>query len=185
MRKKEESFDKKIINKLLIKTLISILIFTLFLIMNKKDITFKNMIYQKVYNSNISFAKINKWYESNFGYLFPIKTVDEVQVFSESISYNSKEKYENGVLLKVNNNYIVPSINNGIIIFIGEKERYGKTIIIEDENGLDTWYSNINIGNISIYDYVKKGEYLGETIDDKLIMVFQKDGKYEDFEKYI
>ena len=185
MKKKEETFENKIIYKIVIKSLICILLFIFYLILNKTNLKFKDLIYQKVYNSNISFAKINYWYESHFGSLFPIKTVDDIQVFNESIVYSSKERYLKGVLLKVNNNYIVPSINDGIIIYIGEKEQYGKTIIIEDKDGLDTWYSNINIGNINIYDYVNKGDYLGEVIDGKLIMVFQKNGKYEDYEKYI
>ena len=185
MRKKEKSFESKIIYKMIIKSLICILLFVFYLILNKSSLDFKDIIYQKVYNSNISFAKINHWYESHFGSLFPIKNMDDIQVFNESIMYSDKEKYEQGVLLKVNNNYIVPSMNNGIVIYIGEKEKYGKTIIIEDDNGLDTWYSNINIGNITIYDYVNKGDYLGEAIDGKLIMVFQKNGKYENYEKYI
>ena len=184
-RRKEESIESKIIKKLLLKSLICVLLFILYLIFNKQSIGFKDTIYNNIYSSNISFAKINHWYESYFGSLFPIKTINEVQVFSESIAYKEKHKYEEGVLLKVSEKYIVPSINDGIIIYIGNKEKYGKTIIIADENGLDTWYSNINIGNVNIYDYVNKGDYLGEAIDGRLIMVFQKDGKYEDYEKYI
>ena len=67
---------------------------------------------------------------------------------------------------------------------IGEKE-YGNTVIVQDDTGLEIWYSNINIGNITIYDYVKKGDYLGEAIDNKLIMIFKKDGEVEDYNKYI
>ena len=176
---------KKLKDLFLIKVLICILLFLIFLIINKYDSSFKDIIYKKIYSNNISFAKFNHWYESSFGSIFPIKTVSEIQVFNESINYEEKEKYKDGVLLKVNDNYIVPSINNGIIIFIGEKEEYGKTIIVEDENGLDTWYSNIRVGNLNIYDYINKGDYLGEVIDGKLIMLFQKDSIFEDYEKYI
>ena len=176
---------KTIINKLLIKSIICILLFLIFLICNKKINNFNSLFYKKIYNNNISFAKINRWYESHFGNIFPIKTLDEVQVFNESIIYNKIEKYYEGVKLTVNDNYIVPSITSGIIIFIGEKDFFGKTIIIEDANGLDIWYSNINFNNINIYDYVNKGDYLGEANNNNVLLKFQKNGEIEDYNKYI
>ena len=176
---------RNISNNLLNKSLICILLFLLFLICNIKIKDFKSIFYEKVYNSNISFAKINKIYESYFGSLFPIESVNDIMVFNESLVYKNKEKYHDGVLLQVDYNYIVPSIKNGIVIYIGEKETYGKTIIVEDDTGLDIWYSNINVLNISLYDYVNRGDYLGEAKDGKLIMLFQKKGIFEDYNKYI
>lgn len=44
---------------------------------------------------------------------------------------------------RVSNNYLVPTLESGIVVFMGEKEGYGKTIIIEQINGIDVWYSNI------------------------------------------
>ena len=175
----------KLIDQFLLKIFISILLFLIFLICYKKDRNFKNIIYDNVYNNNISFAKINNLYESYFGSIFPIKKIEDIQVFNETLVYNQKEKYNDGVLLYVKDNYIVPSISSGIIIYIGEKDGFGKTIIIEDENEMDVWYSNINILNISMYDYVNKGDYIGEAIDGKLIMLFQKKGKYLDYDQYI
>lgn len=180
-KKKNNSF----INKLLIKTIICCFLFLIYLICNKKIDKFEEIIYDNVYNSNFSFAQIDNWYEKHFGALFPIKHVNDIQVFNETITYNDKEKYYDGVLLKVNKNYIVPSISNGIVVFIGEKDKYGKTIIIQDEKGIDIWYSNISIGNINMYDYVSKGDYIGEVIDDKLIMIFQKKGIVLDYNEYI
>ena len=185
MVKKKKKYKNDLISKILLKTIICIILFLIFLICNKKIKNFNKIIYDNVYSSNISFAKINSWYESKFGSIFPFNRVNEVQVFNESINYNSKKEYKNGVLLSVNDNYIVPSISSGIVIFIGEKEEYGKTIIIEDENEIDYWYSNINIGNINMYDYINKGDYLGEVIDGELIMLFQRKGNFLDYNNYI
>ena len=88
-------------------------------------------------------------------------------------------------MLKVKDNYLVPSIRDGIVIYMGTKEIYGKTIIVEDENGLDIWYCNIDFGNINIYDYINKGDYLGEALDNKLILVFQKGNEIEDYNRYV
>ncbi len=174
-----------IVNRFLIKTFICVLLFLIILICNKKYDNFKIMLYKKVYNNTFSFSKINHWFESNFGNIFPINTIDEVQIFNETIIYDNKEKYYDGVKLKLRDNYVIPSLSNGIVIFIGEKDDLGKTIIIEDENGLDIWYSNISTININIYDYVSKGDYIGEAINNELILLFQKDGKNEDYNKYI
>ncbi len=173
------------LNNILKKVLLSIILFLVFLISTKNNEKFKNIIYENVYQNNISFAKFNSWYKKYLGDLFPLDKVDDVLVFNESLTYSKKEKYLDGVLLTVDNNYIVPSLTGGIVVYIGEKENYGNTIIIEDENNVSYWYSNVNVLNINIYDYVKKGDYLGEVKDNKLIMVFQKKGKIEDYQKYI
>ena len=184
-KKRKRHLNNSITNKIMLKIIICSLLFLIFLICSKKINNFNRIIYDNVYNSNISFAKINSLYETYFGSIFPLNRVNEVQVFDESIDYKSKEEYKDGVVLSVNDNYVVPSISSGIVIFIGEKDYFGKTIIIEDENEVDTWYSNINIGNINMYDYINKGDYLGEVIDGRLILLFQKKGKILDYNNYV
>ena len=39
--------------------------------------------------------------------------------------------------------------------------------------------------DIKIYDYVQKGTLLGEVVDNKLYLVFQKEGKYLNYKDYI
>ena len=80
---------------------------------------------------------------------------------------------------------MVPTIESGIVVFIGEKENLGTTVIIEQVDGIDTFYSNININNIKLYDYIEKGELLGETKGNDLYLFFQKNGEYLDYQKYI
>jgi len=38
---------------------------------------------------------------------------------------------------------------------------------------------------VSLYDYIKKGENIGETDGTSLYMVFTKEGKTLDYQKYI
>ena len=179
--KKEKNFLKSIINKIML----SLILFLSFLIGTRKINGFDEFIYKHVYSNSISFAKINSIYNKYLGGILPIKKIDDVQVFDEHISYSSKEKYLDGVKLTVNDNYLVPVLTDGIVIYKGNKNNYGKTIIIQDEKGIETWYSNIEIGNIELYDYVKKGDYLGEVLDNSLILIFKKDGEVEDYQKYI
>ena len=80
---------------------------------------------------------------------------------------------------------MVPLLNSGVVIFLGEKEDYGNTLIVQQENGIDVWYSNINFSNISMYEYLEKGRYIGEANGDIIYLLFQKDGKFLDYKEYI
>ena len=80
---------------------------------------------------------------------------------------------------------MVPIIESGVVVFIGEKENYGNTVIIEQVDGVETIYGNVNINTIKIYDYVEKGELLGEVNGNKLYLSFQKDGEYLDYKENI
>ena len=80
---------------------------------------------------------------------------------------------------------MVPCLNNGIVVYIGEKEEYGQTIIVEQANGIDVFYANITADGIKLYDYVEKGEYLGQTKSDKLYLIFQKNGRILNYQDYI
>ena len=70
-------------------------------------------------------------------------------------------------------------------MFIGEKENYGNTIVVEQTDGIEVFYSNIKLNNIKLYDYLEKGELLGEVNDNTLYLVFEKEGKYLDYKEYI
>ena len=39
--------------------------------------------------------------------------------------------------------------------------------------------------NLKLYDYIEKGELLGEAKDGKVYLVFSKEGKYLDYKNYI
>ena len=145
-------------------------------IFSKLDKGFKTKFYDYVYNNNFSFAKVNKWYKDNFGELFPLENflVEDTLVFSEKLTYESSNIYKDGVSLKVSDNYLVPVLESGIVIFVGEKESYGNTVIVQQENGIDVWYSNINYSNINMYDYVEKSSFIGEVKDNNLILILNE-----------
>ena len=169
------------------KCLILIIIILIGLIIIKKHPEYRSVIKDKIYNNTIKFAEIKKYYTKYFGSLIPIDNllVEEKPVFNEKLSYKQLNTYKDGVSLTVDNNYLVPCLEDGVVIFVGEKEDYGSTIIVEQTNGIDVFYGNININNINMYDYVKKGSLIGEVKTDKFYLVFFKDGKYLNYKDYI
>ena len=102
----------------------------------------------------------------------------------EKISYSKQDKYKDGVKLSISNNYSVPVLESGIIVYIGNKDEYGNSIIVQQINGIDLLYGNIENTNYKLYDYVKKGDVLG-TSNKNLYLVFKKDGKVLNYEKYL
>lgn len=188
--------NKKVVKKLVLKKsiknfisrcLIVIILFLLTLILIKDNISLKNNIIKYVYEDNLEFTKLKSVYEKYFGKILSVDKIapTDEKVFNENISYNKSNVYKDGVVLSVDENYMVPTIESGIVVFMGEKEGYGNTIIIEQVNGIDVWYSNINTTNIKMYDYIEKGKLLGEVQGDKLYMVFQKEGKYLNYKEYL
>lgn len=174
---------RSFINRLLIVTII----FLSCLILIKSNNSFKNILIKYVYEDSFKFTKLKAIYEKYFGKILSIDKVapKEEAVFNEKLEYSKANVYNDGAVLTVSDNYMVPTLESGIVVFIGEKEGYGSTVIIEQVDGIDVWYSNIKANNIKIYDYIEKGSLIGEVKGKKLYMVFQKDGAFLDYKKYI
>jgi stage IV sporulation protein FA len=167
-----------------IKLLISIIITLIILILIKASSNFKTNFYKHVYNTNISFAPLTNLYNKYIGDLDILDGFVNTQtVFNEKLSYNNTEKYLDGVKVKVNNN-LVPINESGIVVFIGEKDGYGNTVIVQRIDGVDEWYGNIINTNVKLYDYVEKGSLLGE-VKDYLYLVYKKDGNILNYEEYL
>lgn len=184
---KERLVLRKEIRNLLSKLLLSIIIFLIGMILVKTNPKLKETIKTKVYEESLPFQKLKNTYEKYLGNVLSVDKLvkEDKEVFNETLSYNNIKKYKDGVKLNVSNNYMVPIIESGVVVFIGEKENYGNTIIIEQIDGIDTFYGNVKVNNIKLYDYVEKGELLGEANNNTLYLVFQKDGTYLDYKKHI
>lgn len=182
---KKKKNNNKSIN--LTKFLLVIILTLITLIAIKKDIKFKKLFYKYIYEDSINFAKINEYYEKIFGSYIPFEdTTNKVTpVFNEKLTYISSNKYLDGVKLTVENNYLVPVLQSGLVVYIGEKEGYGNTVIVQGIDGIDIWYGNVTNISISLYDYIDKKSLLGTAKDDVLYLVYKKDGEILNYEEYL
>lgn len=181
---KKKNKKKSIIKIYIVKFLVLSIIFLITIISIKKEDNIKIWLDKNILSKNFSFTEIKNVYTKYFGGILPFDNLVGVEpVFSEKLEYTNVNKYKDGISLTVGNNYLVPIQYSGVVVFVGEKEGYGNAVIIESEE-VTIWYCNIN-SNIKLYDEVKKGEYLGETINDKLYLVFQKDGNIVDYKEYL
>lgn len=164
--------------------IITIIFLSMYFVVDKNP-KIKNKIYQKVYNSNFSFASVKKIYNKYIGNVLPFQNAFETKkVFSEKLSYKTLSKYNKGVKLSLSDNYLIPCIKGGIVIFSGVKNNM-ETIIIQQSDGIDVWYSNLSNKNVNLYDYVEDNQVIGEAKDNTLYMQFQKDGVEIDYKEVI
>lgn len=181
----KEPPPKTPIKTFLIKLFILLITFLSVAIVCKENPIVKEKVIKYLYSEDISFTKIKNLYNKYLGGILPIKKEALVEeTFNENLKYISSTKYLEGVKLEVSENYLVPAIKEGMVVFVGEKEGYGKTIIIEDLEGICTWYGNIENSSLKLYDYVEKSTLVGE-VNQNLYLVFSKDDKYLDYEKYL
>ena len=165
------------------KLLISIVLTLIILILIKSSNIFKTNFYKDVYSTNISFAPISNLYNKYIGELDIFNNMGSEPVFNEQLIYNDSQSYLDGVKLKLDSN-LVPINESGIVVFIGDKEGYGNTIIVQRIDGIDEWYGGIINTNVKLYDYVEKGTLLGE-VDKYLYLVYKKDGNILNYEEYL
>lgn len=182
---KNNKLEKSKLLSFLIRIFILSIIFLIIIILLKTNVTFKNWFNSNVLEKNISFSSIKSVYSKYFGSILPFDDIVKTEtVFNEKLNYSQLNIYEDGIVLTVDNNYLIPIQYSGVVVFVGEKEKYGNTVIVESED-VTIWYGNVNINNIKLYDNLEKGKYLGETLDNKLYMVFKKEGKIVDYKNYI
>ncbi len=187
-KEKNNKVNKKKKTKNLInKVLVVAVLFLINLIVMKSNEDYRNFIHEKIYNNNFSFTKIKEFYNK---YLGGVEALDKLvnnskPVFNETLSYKNSSIYLDGVKLEVASSYLVPVIEDGLVVFVGEKENYGNTIIIQGIDGIDIWYGNMANTSVKLYDYVEKGALLGEVSNNSLYLVYSKDDKFLDYKEYL
>lgn len=176
---------KKYLKNLMTRILLSTILVITTLILVKIDD--RNLLYieEHVFTDSIKFTEINNWYQSHIGKIVPTTNPVSEMVFSSSdLTKSNFEDYLDGVKIDETKGNPISIIYGGIVVFIGEKEGYGNTLIIQGNDGIDYWYGNITNVNVNLYDYLEKDTLIGECKDDYIYLVLEKDGKYLNYEEY-
>lgn len=158
--------------------LFSLIIFGLLCILIDHKIVNQDIILK----SGIDFSYVRSKTNILFGTFLNKKTH---YVSSERVRYKSIEEYMNGYKLTVDKNYVIKSINNGVITFIGNIEGLGKTIIINCDDGTNISYGALENISVNLYDYIDANTIIGSTVDNYLYLVFEKNKEYLSYEEYI
>lgn len=187
MKKISEEKIIKYLRSLIIRSLVVVVLFLVLAIISKSNTNYKDIIVTNIYEKNISFAKIKKLYTKYLGGIVPLDKVTPTitPVFNEQLEYTNASIYYDGVKLDVINKYLVPIIEEGMVVYIGEKDNYGNVVIIEGIDGIEIWYGNLETTSVKLYDYVEKNTYLGQTKDNRLYLAYSKEGNFLDYKEYL
>ncbi len=180
------SSKTKYLKNLVTRTLLSIILVISVSIITKINSDNAIIINDYLFQDSLQFTKINKWYQDKFGTLIPSTNENSDLVFSSSdLTTNPYENYLDGVKIKVAKGSPISLLNGGIIVFIGDKEEYGKTVIIQGNDGIDYWYGGLTNISINLYDYIEKDTLIGESLEDYIYLVLEKDSSYVNYEEYL
>ena len=178
---KKIKYFKTLITRILLSVLMIIIIATYI----KIDDDNASLVNKYLFQDNIKFTKINKWYQDNFGAVIPSIKENSSLVFSENIEENSYTSYKDGVKIQYTKGKEVSLLNGGIVIFTGEEENYGNVVVIQGNDGIDYTYGNISNIAVNLYDYIEKNTIIGNANDDYIYLILNKDGKIINYDEYL
>jgi stage IV sporulation protein FA len=127
---------------------------------------------------SFDFQAAAAWYEERFGSspafipTFPSHiTEDAVKVSTTKRTYfipvpgkiitSFDSSSHPGVLLQTKGETPVYALDTGQVIYVGDKEGTGLTVIIRHPGGLETSYGRISQGLVEVNDWIKGGEAIG------------------------
>lgn len=77
---------------------------------------------------------------------------------------NGGASYQNpGVVYMVSEGHDVSAVNNGVVIYVGETDLSGVTVVIEHGLGLKSWYKNLSEALVDVGDTVSKGDLIARS----------------------
>jgi len=138
---------------------------------------FRRNIYERTFN----FSRFNNFWSERFGSVLPDGGTSLVN--RNIMTFNEVTPFNDGARLDGVN--VVMPFKSGIVVFVGEREHLGQTIIIQGMNGIDYWYGNVTNINVRLYDYVKSDSIIASARDNTLFVAFKQNGEVLDFEEFI
>lgn len=167
------------------KSLLVVIIFLLSMIYVKTSDFNKKKFEKLVYTNNLSFAKIYNVYKKYLGDVIPFKGDNNVKkVSNEAFIFDKVNKENNGYIFEISNSNSILALKGGIVVDKKKSKIYGNMIKIQDRNDVCITYGFLDDLNVSLYDYVSKGEIIG-SINNKVYIIFEKDGKYLKYDEFI
>lgn len=174
--------DDKRISKYFTKILVCIIMLLgslIFVSINDKC----HDLYQKyVFEDTFKFMDFNRIYTYLTGG-FKKEPGQDKMVFGNTLEYFGKEKYLNGEALTIDSNVPISAFTGGIVVFIGEKEGFNQTVIIQGSDGYDIWYGNLETVDVKLYDYIAGNTLIG-IASQKMYLQIMKDNNYFTYEEY-
>ncbi len=179
---KKQGKDDERLSILFSKLLLAVIFVLGSLVLTNFSSSLKDKYVKEVLEKNIDISYINKFYNK---YIGRGKKEEEEVLVANLDSSKEYEKVGESVKFTMEAEEPITTLEGGIIVFIGDKDDLGNTVIVQGNNGVDIWYSNILMTDYSLYDYISKGDKLGVSMSDNYLVTIKKDDKTLEYEEYI
>ncbi|WP_409301932.1 peptidoglycan DD-metalloendopeptidase family protein [Peribacillus sp. SCS-155] len=154
-------------------------------------------------DKEIQFAAISDWYEDKFGKpiaFLPAEPKTGTEVSGKTNNYSvpvtgkiaeSFDDNGEGIILETGPDASVDATKEGIVIFAGNKEDLGKTVVIQHGDKSESWYGQLQTIDVKLYQRVSKGKAIGQvkaTEDGSkgtFYLAIKKENKFIDPKKVI
>ena len=149
------------------------------------------------FEQELQFAFITDWYEEAFGKPLAFlpsdlqeEGADVEKVTAEYIIPATGTIIETfvsngeGIKIETEPNAKVGAIQAGTVVFVGNKEKTGKTVVIQHKDGSESWYGHLQSMDAKLYASIEKGASVGtvlqssETGTSVLFFAMKKDGEF-------
>lgn len=164
------------------KVLISVIFVFASLIYVKFSDENETLYKEYILTNSMSFMTINEIYENYFGDITPSINNEEF-VFSDELVYTAIETVDDKEIITLTSS-VITSLCGGIVVYIGEKDDYGYTVIVQGNDSNNIWYGNLDNVSLSLYDYIEEGEIIGEAIDKTLYLTIKNGNEIISYENY-
>lgn len=125
-------------------------------------------------SQEFNFMVVSDWYEDKFGKPLAFlpeqdskeTSTNQLQQYALSASGKILEDFnESGqrIAIETGANTTVQAFNEGQITFIGEKEGFGKTVVIQHSDNSESWYGNLAEVDVKLYELIEKGTKVGSA----------------------
>lgn len=166
--------------KILFKMLLSALLFFSVAILFKQSgdhFSHAKAFVQYTFEQDFQFASVADWYEKQFGKplailperLKKLDSDDELhpeQDYALPVAGKIVEPFDvekKGIVLETGVDATIECIQDGFVVFVGEKEDLNKTVIVQHPDGSESWYGNLASVEVGLYDYIKSGHPIGKA----------------------
>lgn len=174
------------LKNLFTRVLISIILVLSISIYIKHDSNNIEYINKYLSTESIPFTKINNLFKDNLGSVIPEYNKHDITVNKVdsliNLDYSTSGEYTS---INTGINYMVNSLSGGLVVYKGNKDNLGNTVIIQGNDGVDIWYIGVVDSNINLYDYINKDSIIGNTEGEYLKLKLVKNGNTISYEEYI
>lgn len=173
--------DSNRVSKFFSKILICLIVLLLSLIATRESDGIKSFYEEHVFGESFKFMDFKKLYNKYFG---EFEKNSDQMVLAPTTLYQNSQPYLNGESFLVSDQSTVENISGGIVVYVGEKENYNNTVIVQTSDGYDIWYGNLSNIGVSMYDYIEENAIIG-TSNKELYLLITKDAKYYTYQNYL